>query len=209
MGESLGWSGPSFYLVSLEIQSFTLIDSEAKELNEKLMELTELKALEIKSAQFEKENEGLAKVNLKLTQELSVCESRLNDLQAKLSATSLEKVEAIEQLQSSQMILLLMEEKNLLTGSHENAKELETVIQQQEEQIAKSATRTKEEVLVVLEVDKLLSGIIKDILSSSGLVTNIVSPVLSSPPEQKRRGHRQIRESLDVEFDEKVKQNQV
>ncbi|KAL8107855.1 hypothetical protein AgCh_024312 [Apium graveolens] len=227
MGESLGWSGPSFYLVPLEIQRFTLIDSESKELNEKLMEQTKLKALEIKSAQFEKENEGLAKVNLKLTQELSVCESRLNDLQAKLSATSLEKVEAIEQLQSSQMvleelkmqqisddeklqsqILLLMEEKNLLTESHENAKELETVIQQQEEQIAKSATRTKEEVLVVLEVDKLLSGIIKDILSSSGLVTNIISPVLSIPPEQKRRGHRQIRESLDVEFDEKVKQNQ-
>ncbi|KAL8104595.1 hypothetical protein AgCh_028713 [Apium graveolens] len=156
MGESLGWSGDCAKLLVGFHSATTILkclchyigyDLSIDHKAELDQELTELKALEIKSAQFEKENEGLVEVNLKFTQELSVCESRPNDLQAKLSATSLEKVEAVEQLQCSQIVLeelkiqqisdgeklqsqisLLLEEKNLLTGSHENAKELETVI---------------------------------------------------------------------------------
>ncbi|KAK1393430.1 hypothetical protein POM88_012486 [Heracleum sosnowskyi] len=183
------------------LQRFTLRDSEAKELNEKLtvleeqinlykeqaheastlveahkaeldQALTKLKALESKSAQFEKENEGLAEVNLKLTQELSAYESRLNDLQTKLSAASSEKVEAVEQLQSSHMVLeelkmqknsdgeklqsqisLLMEEKNLLTETHENAKkELQTVIQQLEGQLE---DKKSHEDALKIEIDTL------------------------------------------------------
>lgn len=101
-----------------------------------------LKALEIiaeelqtKLAECEKQNEGLAEVNLKITQELAMYEPKINDLQGKLSAVLVEKDENIEQLNFSKktiedlsqqlrsdaerlqsQISAVMEEKNQLEG---------------------------------------------------------------------------------------------
>ncbi|KAL6983190.1 hypothetical protein U1Q18_016583 [Sarracenia purpurea var. burkii] len=60
-----------------------------------------LEELQNKSGQIEKEREGLAESNSKLTREVATYESKLNDLHKKISATVAEKDEALDQLYSS------------------------------------------------------------------------------------------------------------
>ncbi|KAL8131979.1 hypothetical protein AgCh_007762 [Apium graveolens] len=135
------------------------VDSHKIELEQTLTRLKDLesmvKELESRSSHFEKECEGLAGVNFNLTQELSEHESKLNDVQTKLSATLSDRDEATEQLHASQktiedlklqldsdsqrlqsQISSVMEENNLLTETHHNAKEeLQTAVIQLERQI--------------------------------------------------------------------------
>lgn len=136
-----------------------LADSHKIELEQTLTRLKELesmvKKLENRSSHFEKECEGLAGVNFNLTQELSEHESKLNDIQTKLTATLSDRDEATDQLYASQkavedlklqldsdsqrlqsQISSVMEENNLLTETHQNAKEeLQAAVIQLEGQI--------------------------------------------------------------------------
>ncbi|KAJ6363680.1 hypothetical protein OIU78_003788 [Salix suchowensis] len=152
------------------IHSLILKDVETKDLNEKLnahegqLEETLLKVthletvveeLKTKSDHFERESGGLAEDNLKLTQELASYESKLRDLEAKLSAILSEKDGTVEQLHISKkavddlrlqltdegqklqsQISSVMEENNLLNETYQHEKkELQSVIIQLEEQL--------------------------------------------------------------------------
>ncbi|KAA8526157.1 hypothetical protein F0562_007743 [Nyssa sinensis] len=138
-------------------EASAVAESRKVELDQTLLKLKDLEStieeMQTKSGLFEKECVGLAEANLKLTQELATYEVKLNDLQTKLFASSTEKDETIEQLQSSKkaiedltqqltsegqrlhtQISSVMEENNLLNETYQNAKkELEDVSIQFEE----------------------------------------------------------------------------
>ncbi|CAK9135551.1 unnamed protein product [Ilex paraguariensis] len=137
----------------------TLAETRKIELEQTLSKLKDLESiieeLQSKSGKFEKESEGLAEANLKITQQLASYESKLNDAETKLSAAFAEKDEAVEQVHSSKktiedltlqlaseaqmlqaQISTVMEENNLLNETYKNAtKELQTVILQLEGQL--------------------------------------------------------------------------
>ncbi|KAF6172351.1 hypothetical protein GIB67_024973 [Kingdonia uniflora] len=138
------------------IQRFTHRDLEATELSEKLNELeTKLRIHEDKAAQLEKESEGIAEANLKLSQELMGYESKMNELRNTLSTSLTEKDKTLEQLQSSKktveeltqqlasegeklqsQISTIMEENNTISETYQDArKELQAVIVQLEAQL--------------------------------------------------------------------------
>ncbi|KAJ7959692.1 Myosin-11 isoform X1 [Quillaja saponaria] len=129
------------------------------ELEESLVKLKHLEILveelQTKSGQYEKESGGLAEANLKLAQEIALYESKMNDLQSKLSAALVEKDETVQQvltlekaiedltlkhtseLQRLQsQISSAIEEKNLLNETYQNVKiELQSAISHLEEEL--------------------------------------------------------------------------
>ncbi|KAJ6700278.1 EARLY ENDOSOME ANTIGEN [Salix purpurea] len=136
-------------------EASTIADSRKTELEETLLKVTRLETvveeLKTKSGHFERESGGLAEDNLRLTQELASYESKLRDLEAKLSAILSEKDGTAEQLHISKkavddlrlqltdvqsQISSVTKENNLLneTNQHEK-KELQSVIIQLEEQL--------------------------------------------------------------------------
>ncbi|KAK4804270.1 hypothetical protein SAY86_004087 [Trapa natans] len=114
-----------------------------------------LEEVSTKLGASQRENEGLANVNLNLTQNLAEYELKWNDIQVKLSATTAEKIEISEQLQLSKnsakellghltadghalksQISLLLEENNMAKEAHSNSKrELQSAIDQLKEQL--------------------------------------------------------------------------
>jgi chromosome segregation ATPase len=76
------------------------------ELEEALLKLKQLESvveeLQTKSAHFEEESRKLAEANVKLTEDVCTYESKVSDLEAKLSAAIVEKDETVEKLQTSQ-----------------------------------------------------------------------------------------------------------
>uniref|UniRef100_A0A6N2N863 Uncharacterized protein n=1 Tax=Salix viminalis TaxID=40686 RepID=A0A6N2N863_SALVM len=82
-----------------------IAESRKVELEETLLKVKHLEniveELKTKSGHYEKESGGLAEANFKLTQELASYESKLGDLEAKLSAILSEKDETVEQLHIS------------------------------------------------------------------------------------------------------------
>ena len=86
-------------------EASTIADSRKTELEETLLKVTHpetvVEELKTKSGHFERESGGLAEDNLKLTQELASYESKLRDLEAKLSAILSEKDGTAEQLHIS------------------------------------------------------------------------------------------------------------
>jgi chromosome segregation ATPase len=86
-------------------EASTISESRKGELEETLLKVTHLETvleeLKTKSGHFEKESGVLAEDNLKLTQELASYESKLRDLEAKLSTILSEKDGTIEQLHIS------------------------------------------------------------------------------------------------------------
>ncbi|KAJ6741553.1 EARLY ENDOSOME ANTIGEN [Salix viminalis] len=136
-------------------EASTIADSRKTELEETLLKVTRLETvveeLKTKSGHFERESGGLAEDNLRLTQELASYESKLRDLEAKLSAILSEKDGTAEQLHISKkavddlrlqltdvqsQISSVTKKNNLLneTNQHEK-KELQSVIIQLEEQL--------------------------------------------------------------------------
>lgn len=135
-----------------------------------------LQEMQTKSAQIEKENEGLAEANLKLTRELDSYESKINDLQAKLPAVLAEKDEAVEQLRSSMeaiknlteqstsneqklqsQISMVKEENNQLNQAYQEAKnEVQTVRTQLESQVKEQETNEND---LKVEIGKLMAEI--------------------------------------------------
>ncbi|KAJ6300795.1 hypothetical protein OIU76_021567 [Salix suchowensis] len=108
-------------------------ESRKVELEETLLKVKHLEniveELKTKSGHYEKESGGLAEANFKLTQELASYESKLGDLEAKLSAILSEKDETSQ-------ISSVMEENNLLNETYQNGKkELQSVIIQLEEEL--------------------------------------------------------------------------
>lgn len=97
-----------------------VIESQKIELEQTLVKLKGLEGIveemQNKSGQFEKEREGFGESNLKLTQELAAYESKLNELEAKLSATVTEKDEALEQLSSSKKLIEDLTEQLAVEG---------------------------------------------------------------------------------------------
>ncbi|XP_042504985.1 putative leucine-rich repeat-containing protein DDB_G0290503 isoform X2 [Macadamia integrifolia] len=146
-------------------EAFAVAETRKLELEEALLKLTVLEnafeKTKSKAGQFEKERKDLVEANMKLTQELTACESKMNDLQTMLSSILLEKDETLEQLQYSKkamedltkqltaerqsldsQISSLMEENNLLNETHQGArKEVQTVIVQLEEQLREQKAR--------------------------------------------------------------------
>ncbi|KAJ6408498.1 hypothetical protein OIU84_011755 [Salix udensis] len=140
-------------------EASTIADSRKTELEETLLKVTHLETvveeLKTKSDHFERESGGLAEDNLKLTQEVASYESKLRDLEAKLSAILSEKDGTVEQLHISKkavddlrlqltdegqklqsQISSVMEENNLLNETYQHEKkELQSVIIQLEEQL--------------------------------------------------------------------------
>jgi chromosome segregation ATPase len=86
-------------------QGAAISESRKVELEESLLKIKHLETvveeLQTKAGHYEKESGGLAEANLKLTQELASYESKLGDLEAKLSAILSEKDETVEQLHIS------------------------------------------------------------------------------------------------------------
>ncbi|KAJ6700274.1 EARLY ENDOSOME ANTIGEN [Salix purpurea] len=135
-------------------EASTIADSRKTELEETLLKITHLETvveeLKTKSGLFERESGGLAEDNLKLALELASYESKLRDLEAKLSAILSEKDGTAEQLHISKkavddlrlqltdvqsQISSVMEENNLLNETCQHEKELQSVIIQLEEQL--------------------------------------------------------------------------
>jgi len=140
-------------------QGAAISESRKVELEESLLKIKHLETvveeLQTKAGHYEKESGGLAEANLKLTQELASYESKLGDLEAKLSAILSEKDETVEQLHISKkavedlrqqlsdegqklqsQISSVMEENNLLNETYQNGKkELQSVIIQLEEEL--------------------------------------------------------------------------
>ncbi|KAK6918034.1 hypothetical protein RJ641_016456 [Dillenia turbinata] len=154
-------------------------DVRKAELEETLLKLRDLESvveqLQSKADHFQTQSEGLAEENLKLTQELAEYESKMNDLEGKLSEALLEKDGTVEQLNHSKkaiedltqqlslegqklqsrvctsfffsscfekaqklqsQVVSLIEEKNLLNETYQDAKqELQAVILQLEGQL--------------------------------------------------------------------------
>ncbi|KAF5748867.1 myosin-9-like [Tripterygium wilfordii] len=140
-------------------EASVIAESRKIELEETLLKLKNLEStideLQVKLNHFEKESGGLAEANSKLTEELAIYESKLSDVQAKLSAAHAEKDETVEHLQTSKktieelsqqlstegqklqsQISSIMEENNLLSETYQNSnKELQSLIFQLQEQL--------------------------------------------------------------------------
>ncbi|XP_060190875.1 uncharacterized protein LOC132620199 [Lycium barbarum] len=147
------------------IQKFTNKESEGKELMAKLHSLEALvktyeeqahetatlaETQKMELEQSRKNLTGLEGINSQLKGEVASIGSKLNDLEAKVSAVSAEKSEAVEELKSSNQVidnlkeqlssegqkLQLQEENNLLNETHQaSKKELQSVIAHLEEQL--------------------------------------------------------------------------
>ncbi|XP_068655889.1 COP1-interactive protein 1-like [Aristolochia californica] len=145
-----------------------------------------VKELESKSVLIERENEGLAETNLKLTQDLATYENKVSDLQSSLHKILVEKEETVEQLHSlkktiedltqhlayGQRLQLwvssLMEDYSLLTGTYQDAKEkYQNVITQLEEQLKEQ--KSEEEALIAV-VDSLKAGLSEKSLMQTRIV---------------------------------------
>ncbi|XWS36804.1 hypothetical protein CRYUN_Cryun20dG0117200 [Craigia yunnanensis] len=140
-------------------EASTIAVSRKVEVEETLVKLKQVESfveeLQTKSAHYEKESGGLAEANLNLTQELATYESKLGDLESKLTAALTEKDETAEQLHTSKkaiedltqqitsegqrlqsQISSLTEENNMINETHQNTKkELQSVILKLEEQL--------------------------------------------------------------------------
>ncbi|CBI34100.3 unnamed protein product, partial [Vitis vinifera] len=140
-------------------EASAISETRKVDLEQTLLKLKDLESvveeLQTKLGHFEKESEGLAEANLKLTQELAAYESKMNDLQEKLLTAFSEKDETVEQLQFSKkgiedlrqqlategqklqsQVSSVMEENNLLNETYQAAKnELQAVIIQLEGQL--------------------------------------------------------------------------
>ncbi|KAK0584572.1 hypothetical protein LWI29_015388 [Acer saccharum] len=145
-------------------EASVLSETRKVELEETLLKLNHLESiteeLKTRSSNFERESGGLAETNLKITQDLASHETKLSDLQEKLSATLVEKDNAAEELQISKkaiedltqqltseghrlqsQISSVMEENNLLNETYENAKkELQSMISQLEGKLQEQKT---------------------------------------------------------------------
>ncbi|KAF8390899.1 hypothetical protein HHK36_023198 [Tetracentron sinense] len=146
-------------------ETSAISETQKNELEETHLKLKHLESiveeLQTKAGQFEKENEGLTEVNLKLNQELASYEFKMNELQTTLSGVLVEKDETVEQLNSSKQaneglmqqltaegqrlqsqISSVMEENNMLNETYQDArKELQTVINQLEGQLNEQKAR--------------------------------------------------------------------
>ncbi|KAH7533609.1 hypothetical protein FEM48_Zijuj04G0149900 [Ziziphus jujuba var. spinosa] len=140
-------------------ESSAISETRKVELEETYLKLKHLERtieeLQAKSAHFEKESRELAEANLKLTQEVAEYETKLSDLQTKLSTALVEKDETVEHLHTSRktiedlsqqltsdgqrlqsQISSVMDENQLLNETYQNAKnELQSVILQLEGQL--------------------------------------------------------------------------
>ncbi|KAI3893222.1 hypothetical protein MKW92_043077 [Papaver armeniacum] len=140
-------------------ESSAIAESLKVQLDEALLKFKSMESstaeLQTRCAEFEKECEGLAEKNFKQTQELAEYESKMNDVHTKLSATVVEKHEAVEELNSSKkknedltqelvtqaeelqsQIASVMKENNMIHETYENTrKELGAVIAQMEGQL--------------------------------------------------------------------------
>nr|DAD43982.1 TPA_asm: hypothetical protein HUJ06_002212 [Nelumbo nucifera] len=117
-------------LIALEIQvrkleeqadeSCALSEAQKAELEEALLKLklteSSFEEMKTKATHFEKESEGLAEANLKLTRELEAYESNLKELQTTFSAILTEKDDAVEHLQSSKKYIEDLKQQLSLEG---------------------------------------------------------------------------------------------
>lgn len=140
-------------------ETATLAENQKMELEQSHKNLRHLESvveeLKGKYTELEKEKEGLTQENIKLKGEMSSNDSKLNDLEAKVSAAFAEKNEAVEELKSSNKVIdnlkeqltsegqklqlqlsSILEENNLLNETHQTSKkEHQNVIAHLEEQL--------------------------------------------------------------------------
>lgn len=90
-------------------ETATLAENQKMELEQSHKNLRHLESvveeLKGKYTELEKEKEGLTQENIKLKGEMSSNDSKLNDLEAKVSAAFAEKNEAVEELKSSNKVI--------------------------------------------------------------------------------------------------------
>ncbi|KAJ8759706.1 hypothetical protein K2173_009807 [Erythroxylum novogranatense] len=161
-------------------EASAIADSRKLELDETLLKLKHLESIveemQTKSGHFGKESGGLAEANLKLIQDLASHESKLSDLEMKLSTALCEKGEVVEELQTSKkaiedltnqltdeglklksQISSVTGENNILSETYQNAKkELQSVIVQLKEQLKEQ--KANEDALKV-EIESLKAQI--------------------------------------------------
>ncbi|GAB4848183.1 hypothetical protein Ancab_002851 [Ancistrocladus abbreviatus] len=141
--------------------------SRKVELEQTLLKLQDreklVEELQVRLGQLETDTGALADTNMKLNEQIAGSESKLNDLQAKLSAALVDKEDVVEQLHSSkkaiedlmqqltseremfqsEILSIKQENQQFHETSAEAAKELKNVIMQLEEQL-KDAKTTEE-----------------------------------------------------------------
>ncbi|KAL3502395.1 hypothetical protein ACH5RR_036844 [Cinchona calisaya] len=146
-------------------EASTVAESLKVELEQTLLKLRNLESvieeLQGKSAQSQQETDKLLEANIKLTEELASYESKVNDTLTKLTAALVEKDEAIKEVQLAKktiegltqqltsegerlhsQISSVIEEKNMLTETHElSKKELQAVATRLEEQLKELESR--------------------------------------------------------------------